>query len=211
MANIDIDLCNLALVNLGCDQIVSLQNEKASAKLLFLKYEPCLKEVLRAFPWGFARASVKLAVAQEEFFGFDYAYQYPVNCVKVLKLWSDGSREQLKNEESQFGVRVNTAGDSRIIVSDLGEAYADYTRFIDNSDVFDAEFVTAFTYKLAAEIGNAKSANAQLVGEMIQRYQLAINAARSSSATESYNMTVYPTRYSDARSGRFPRGDKYGV
>jgi hypothetical protein len=195
------DICNMALSNLGCESIVSLESNSESAKLLLLRYDSCLKEVLREFPWSFARASTQLAILNEDYYGFGYAYQYPNNCVKVLKLWQYGDRNRPNSPATQFEVRVNNAGDSRIIVTNMALAYTDYTRFIDNPDVYDPEFITAFTYKLAAEIGNAKTVNAQLVGEMLQRYQLQINSAQRSNAVENYTETTYASRYNSAHSG----------
>ncbi|MGC8073889.1 hypothetical protein ACP3W1_25340, partial [Salmonella enterica] len=57
-----VDIANMALSHIGnSERINALDEASAQAEQCSLFFEPCVDEVLRAIPWGFATAFVDLA------------------------------------------------------------------------------------------------------------------------------------------------------
>lgn len=186
-----LDICNIALSNIGCLPIQSLTDSSESSRLLLLNWDRCLESVLRDFPWAFATQVKYLNMTEDEIPDYRYAYYYPPDCLKIQVLG-----RSIEHPE-KFEIRSN--GTNKIIVTDTEHAVAKYTTKVSNSTLFDASFVEALAYKLSYEINNAKTGNAQQTQEMGARYQEALNRAYHDQAVESRKHTLYPDRYLKAR------------
>lgn len=188
-----LDICNIALSNIGCSPIQSLTDGTESARLLLLNWDRCLDSVLREFPWNFATTVAKLVPSTETPPDYEYAYAYPYNCVKIIKLYGE------RKNEADFAVRASSDGSMLLIVTDEENATAKYTLRVQDTTLYDSSFVEAFSYKLSYEINNAKTGNAQQTQEMGQRYQVALAKAYHDAAVERRQPTIYPDRYLKAR------------
>ena len=192
-----LDICNMALSNIGANTIMSLADGNSTASLVLLHWERCLTAVLREYPWGFATKVAKLSLLDPKgtLYGFEthgvlYSYQYPNDC---LKLWELHEGHRKADYEVRFdGVR-------KIIATDAENAVARYTTLVTDTSLYDASFVDALIFKLAYELNNVKTGNAQQTAEMKQRYVEALAKACHDEATESREENVYPRTYIDAR------------
>lgn len=189
-----LDICNIALSNIGCLPIQSLTDNSESSRLLLLNWDRCLESVLREFPWNFATTVQKLNLSTENPIDYDYAYAYPFNCLQILGIY-----EKDCHKKFDYTVRASTDGTMKIILTDLEEAYIKYTQKIQDTTLYDPSFVEAFAYKLSWEINNAKTGNAQQTQEMAQRYQQALYKAYHNTATEQRKKDMYPDRYIQCR------------
>ena len=61
------DICNMALSFLSKGKISSIDDNVEEAKQCKIHYEHCRKILLRQYPWGFAKRTVKLALLADEF------------------------------------------------------------------------------------------------------------------------------------------------
>lgn len=190
------DIANLALSRFGGGKINSLDDGTESARLLELNYDNCLETTLRGFPWNFANNVRTLALTDDTIPGYLYVYEYPVNCVKVLRV-EDVNNFRLK-EKAEF--KIFTNGNEKFIASDVKSAYVEFTYKVDVPDLYDATFIKALSYQLAAEVVNAKSGNGQKSQEMMQKYQMAIAEAQQMAAVETSSKVEYPTSYLQGRS-----------
>lgn len=186
-----LDICNIALSNIGCLPIQSLTDSSESSRLLLLNWDRCIESVLRDFPWAFATQVKYLNMTEDAPPDYAYSYYYPNDCLKIQAIGRDIEHPQ------QFEVRSN--GTNKIIVTDTEKAIARYTTKITDSTLFDASFVEALVYKLSYEINNAKTGNAQQTQEMGNRYQEALNRAYHDQATERRKNNIYPGSYLKAR------------
>ena len=195
MAESKISICNLALSRFGGGKITSLTDGSEEARVLDLIYNSCLESTLRAFPWNFANAEKILALSTTTFAGWDYVYEYPVNCADILRVYAEGDARVYKRQT----FKVRTSGIEKFICCDIEDAYAEYTYMVTDPTMFDPGFVKAFSYYLAAE-SVSMSGNAQKSAEMMQKFQLAINEAQHINAVEGNVQPEWPTSYVTGRS-----------
>jgi len=189
------EICNLALSRFGGGKITSLDDGTETARLLDLNYNNCLETTLRDFPWNFARKIQELALTDDTTPGYDYVYQYPAYCVNVLRVYYENNARM--NEKSEF--KIITNGNEKFIACDIPNAYVEFTYKVTSPDIYDASFVKALSYILAAEVCNAKSGNAQKAAEMLQKYQMTIATAEHEGAVENNIAFEWPTSYITGR------------
>ncbi len=190
------DICNLALSRFGGGKINSLDDGTETARLLDINYDNCLEAVLRAFPWNFARMIQELALTDDSTPGYLYVYQYPANCVNLLRIY-DENNARLYTDKPEF--KIITNGTERFIACDVPNAYAEYTYKAAIPDIYDPLFVKALSYLLASEICNAQSGNSGKASEMLQKYQLAISEAQHLNAVENNIPTQWPDSWLKGR------------
>lgn len=200
MATSKIEICNFALAQIGCNRITSLDDGSSSGQLLADFYDLIRRALLREFPWAFADAIKKLAVVSTDVIGYDFEYGYPTRCIKVKRIFDEGTAPN-DRLNAEFEVKYDPDNDIKAIFTNRYEAYAQYTADIEDVTLFDSLFTEAFGYRLAMEICNQKTGNAQRKSEMTQQYQIAVYKAFQRSGLEGYKKTEWPSRYRDARTG----------
>lgn len=184
-------ICNLALSHFGGGKITSLDETTEKARQLSLAYDICLETALRDFPWNFARKIKVLGLTDDETPGWLYVYQYPADCVNLLKIYNEN--DSRRQEKAEF--KIITNGAEKLIACDVESAYAEYTAEITTPNLYDPLFIKALSYLLAAEVCNALSGNSQKAAEMMQKYSIAINEAQLIGATENHVPYEWPTSY----------------
>ncbi len=192
-----LDICNMALSNIGANLMTSLSDGNATARLVLLNWDRCLTAVLREYPWGFATKVAKLSLLNPkgtlngyETEGYAYSYAYPDDC---LKMW------EVKDDHRKADYEIRYDGVRKTIVTNAEDAAAKYTVLVNDTSLYDASFVDALIFKLAYELNNAKTGNAQQTAEMKQRYIEALAKACHDEATESREHNLYPRHYIDSR------------
>jgi len=108
-----VELCSLALIEVGSAPITSLDEDNDRAQTCALKFPGVLDEVIREHPWNATMVRQQLAqVGTGPIFGWDFAYTLPTDpwCLRVWETSidvSDGSgqwkvegRQLLCNESS---------------------------------------------------------------------------------------------------------------
>lgn len=85
MSDTAITLCSKALIKIGAKSITSFAEDTAEAEVANQLYEPCLQNLLASYPWRFALTQKTLArLSQNPVSDYQYAYQLPNDCVRVL-------------------------------------------------------------------------------------------------------------------------------
>lgn len=82
------EICNRALIRLGADTIVDI-NEQSSkeARLCNILYNQVRKELLRAHPWNFAtKRAILAADVDGPEFEYTYSFTLPSDCLRTLKV-----------------------------------------------------------------------------------------------------------------------------
>lgn len=180
-----IDICNMALAQLGQEPIASLEQDDERARRCRLFYEPVKQEVLRTHHWGFACGECSLDLLDTLPEGeFPYVYAYPQDCLFVRKVF--GAASGGKAAPFQEGYRQDRQ--ARVILCALPQARAQYTRNVQDSSVFDAAFVKAFSLALAADLAVSLTGDAALGQRITQKYVLALDEARRSNMTENFEI-----------------------
>ena len=79
-------IANLALSNLGEARIQSLTENSGRARACSARIESCIETVLRMNVWNSALERVLLTQIESPVFGWNYTYQLPSDCIKVVEV-----------------------------------------------------------------------------------------------------------------------------
>lgn len=192
------DIINLALANLSREPIQSLSEPNPEALQLKIHWEMALASVLRDHPWGFAMRRKPLAALADSPIGFAYAYAYPEDCIQARRIMPlDGCGFWRKRVAFPFEIGRSLDGRQKAILTDLPAAALEYTTRLAPCEEFDPQFVSALSWRLAAEICLAIHADPQAHQAAVQTYSSQLQLAKSQDMQES-------------SSPRLPDGDFLG-
>lgn len=195
----DIDICNLALDELGQTTTIGSLAERTKFGVLCARHYPqVVNELLAAHPWPFARKAVALELTSDTPLpGWLLQYAYPTDCVRAWRICdADGLRQHWREMSSfvdpldyRIGLQAIpfevVAGTQRsCIVTDLEQAYLFYTARMDESrfpPLFTRAVVTALSARLAMPITVAP----QLAQGAEQKAQVAFLVAAAEGFNES--------------------------
>lgn len=166
-----VQIYNIALRSIGAAQLTATTDDVESARILNDIYEHIRDEVLAAHPWNFAiiySASLTIDTAAEPEFGYDYAYDLPSDCLRVIKMSVD---EPFK----KVGQHLYT---------DESEVYIEYISQVSTTTLFSPLFVTTLAARLAAEVAYPLSNSTDLAGAKYNEYLNKLKLARSVDAQE---------------------------
>ena len=181
------DICNRALARIGNQQFITHLDTEASqqADLCRLFYEQSRDRLLEEFPWPFATRFDTLQLVEEAdeqpwADQWDYAYKYPVECLRVRRiLTANGPRDP---DPAPF--EVGQADGVRLIFTNESEAKAEYTLRAKDTAMFDPLFVSALSWLIAFEIALPLSVKNDLRRAAFEGYMVDLNKAAAKWANE---------------------------
>ena len=202
----EVEVCNLALSNIRAGSINSLTEGSLQSQLCKLKYPILRDRCLRELTWQFNRKIKALATVTTDIFNWAYAYQYPVDCLKIKRLV--GSFEEipagsvdvisrlrdervlpLKDIRTQIPYEVFNFDDKKTIGSDQPDLRIDYAAKITDPNLFSDDFILALSHLLASELAvpivGAELGRA-LRNDSLQLYKQYFAAAISSDQNDQY-------------------------
>ncbi|MCK5608530.1 hypothetical protein KAR91_42000 [Candidatus Pacearchaeota archaeon] len=128
----EVQICNLALLKFGNITINSLEDNTSQAQACKELYPLMRDELMSLHEWNFAlaRADISSELKATPAFQYDFAYQLPGDCLRVIELYGTGAKwaregnEFLTNQEEAIFIRyvkkVTTTGDfSQVFVNAL--------------------------------------------------------------------------------------------
>ena len=142
-----VSICNIALIALGEDPIVSLSDNTKRAILCNARYDDVRRAVLRSQPWNSARKQVQLAASTTSpLFNYDNAYPLPNDFIRMYGLDTD-------LEESIYDIMADPASGKLTLYTDEG-APLNVTYIYDLQDCtqMDPLLVHTIGYQLAGEL-----------------------------------------------------------
>lgn len=171
----EVDLVNRALSKLGATRITSLTDATTAARAVNHAYPFVRDAVLRAHPWNCTVARVQLApLSTAPPFGYDYQYQSPSDCIKVLEVTTD----------------YDWVVEGTAILTDEGTVLdVRYQKQVTDVNEFDSLLFEAIAARLAFEIceevtqSNTKKVAAERDFEKIMRSAKMQDAQEQSSST----------------------------
>jgi hypothetical protein len=126
-----------------------------------------------------------------------YAYSYPSNCVALWSVYNEGTINKKKGE--QYRVVYDTVNAGKVILTDCSEAMGEYTYDLEDTTLFSADFITAFAYRLAADMAPALTGDDSIANDMLKKFMLAISEAKRISAYENTSRDTQTSSYEEAR------------
>lgn len=189
-----IDLVNSALVSIGQEPLVSLEESDVpispTAVAVKAKVYICKRKVLRANDWNCARITVKLGRHPSALKrGWAYAYQLPTDpeCLRIVQISIDGGEtfvdldDYYNRNKGPKETLYDLDGD--VLLCNVPDVYIKYTGDIDAAQ-FDASLASAFVAQLAAELAYSLPASVSLADYMLKVARLEMRAAKSLNARE---------------------------
>jgi hypothetical protein len=192
-------ICNLALTHIGNDTITDI-NDTAdpNARICKLKYEVIRDLVLEEHPWNFAkRVKLGVAIAGVTIPGWTYFYAIPSECVYIRNIYNASTYGSATkdNHEKMLNPDTNTL----LIATNIVNAYIEYTVRVTDPNLYNAAFVTALSYRLAAEIAEKLTGKGALVNRLFALYKEQISTSATLNANEGHPDQPLTNSYADAR------------
>jgi hypothetical protein len=158
MASSNVAIVNMALTGIGAARILKLSDDTETARKCNAVYESIRDEVLASYPWRFALARQSLSrLADGPEYGYEYAFQIPLNCLRVISSDLDESGYPWTRE----GDRLVTNQDSMKIL---------YVKRETDANKFTQGFITALAARLEAELCYPITQNGDLAKQKLEIY-----------------------------------------
>ncbi len=166
-----IDIANNALIIIGEQTIISLDQECRQARTIKAIYNILLDQELANHPWNFARQRAILARVLNSKDHDLFYYQLPHNWLQTLAIFSSYGKE----------ISVNIKQEGNFIISPYEETIElNYIARIDDPDIFSAQFRYLFACRIALEIAETLTQSPVKQNLALKKYQAAlINAKRA--------------------------------
>lgn len=193
------DICNLALAYLAKGRITSLTQNTEEARQCAMHYDHCRKMLLRAYRWGFARRTEKLALTASTVPGWEYVYGYPSTCLIMRFVFTedDAARKEWTRDEYD----VATVGGVKVLCTNVEGAWCEYTEDVVEVAKMPEEFIEALARYLAASMAMVITGNAEMMNTNYQLMQAALQQAQVEAALEREQTPEWPTKYAEVRFG----------
>lgn len=147
-----VSICNLALSNIGKDNIQALTDAGAEARACSQFYEHTRDVLLQAYPWRFAGVTAALAQVTNDRVGkWLYAYARPTDCLKVRWLRpAYAEHEPPPTDQDELAIPYEVEGG--VIYCNISPAFLRYTSAITDPTRFSPLFVDALSWHLAVRL-----------------------------------------------------------
>jgi hypothetical protein len=202
----EVDICNLALANLGDTATVASLNPpegSAQAEHCARFYPMARNALLEMHPWGFATHRVRLALLGNPWAQWRYAYAQPADVLNLLAVLPPDAADDYSIDlpQANFGRRpanavaytpqpfsceVNAAG-AQIILTNQADAALRYTAVVTDTSKFSPLFTVALSWHLASMLagpilkGDAGAKQAQICAKTALAY---LSQAKESDANQ---------------------------
>lgn len=163
-------ICNQALIQVGHDTLTAVDSSTVQGRKLLAAWPIVLDALLTAHAWGFATKRVALQqLATAPVWGYDYAYQLPSDCLRLLEVYPD----------AEYQVEAGQ------VLSDEDEVSIKYLYRVSQTGLFSPLFTLALADALAVQIcyGLEGSAQKRESLERIAARSLAQAIAKDSAET----------------------------
>lgn len=194
-----VSICNLALSNIGKDNINALTDAGAEARACSQFYEHTRDTLLQGYPWRFAGKTQAMAqVANDKPGKWSFAYSRPNDCLKVRWVrpeYAEGSCRLTPHEETAFpyeieGVRIYT---------DLPTAFLHYTARLTDPTLFPQLFVDALSWHLAVRLSMPLTRDPKIRADAWQVATAMTGQAQMADANEQRDTSDHKTDFVEVR------------
>ena len=166
----EVDICNIALSNLGERSINDRADENQRARACDNRFDDVRDLVLRSHIWNCALKRLALtSSATAPVWGYDYAYPKPAEMLRLIAV---------KENEHAFKIE----GDN--IVTDSSTLNILYIERVTDTAKYDSLLVQAIALRLATEIGQDLTGKTELKENLMRKYREVLSEARSADAAE---------------------------
>ncbi len=199
----DVDICNLALAQLGdtaAVQSINPPDQSAQAAHCARFYPIARDALLEMHTWGFATVRVALAQVTNPFSTWQYAYIAPSDAINYLEILDPNAMDDYSvglqmagtvpySPASGVGIytpqpfQVESIGGSEAILTNQANAVLRYTRSVSDTTEFSPLFIEGLATLLASHLAGpvlkgaeGRAASAQKMQEFFRWRALAIES-----------------------------------
>ena len=185
-----LEIINLALGHLKQRKIASMDEVSVQASEANRCYETARRDTLRGHDWGFA-TNVKPLALNSSYAISDtgvyagkwlFAYAYPSNVVAIWHVYNEATPD--KDNGELFRVVYDDVNNQKVILTDCDEALGECTFDLEDTTLFDANFVTAFAFRLAASMASNLTGDDSIADAMLKAFNVYISEAERVSSYE---------------------------
>lgn len=186
-----VDVVNRGLFKLGALPIMSMADGNKQARVMSGLWDTVLKAELRRAQWSFAMRRAALpALAAVPAWGFNFTYQLPSDCLRVVQVndfYDPPSAQNYRNsDDSPYTIEGST------LLTDYGAPLKiRYVANITDPGAFDALFVEVLASKLAYEACESITQSNQKKDVAAQDYTAAKKDAVRVGALEKPPQGIY--------------------
>ena len=203
-------ICNLALSNVGKDNISDVDEASTEAKLCKQFYSHVRDTLLQSYPWRFARKTAALAeITNTKANRWLYAYKRPIDCLKVLRVNDENLSDYLPYGDGVVAGGFGYTMEATSIFCDLTPAYLEYTMRLEDPTKFPPLFIEALSWHLAVRLAMPMTRDPKVRADAFQLAQRMQNEAAVADANEVRETSDHAAEMMEAREdgGRY---DRYG-
>ena len=193
MATSVIEICNNALLDLGENVIMSLNDNSKAAGLCNHRWPAVRDAVLRAHPWNCAMAQAELAAGTNApLWKWEYKYTLPTDFLRIIQaVGQDG--EDIEDWEIQGNI---------ILCDEQAPIFISYVRCETDPRRYDALLAETLSARMAAALAYPLSGSTSMAQAHWELYQQKLAEARGVDAREGVPESVSPTTWLGAKLGR---------
>lgn len=206
----EVEICNIALSNIRAGSINSLTESSLQAQQCKLKYALLRDRCLTTPAWVFNKKVRALSVLTTDVFTWSYAYQYPVDALKIHRLV--GAQEQLPHADASvisrtvdrglFGLNnlrlkipyeVFNFDNVKTIGANDSDLRVIYSAKVTDPNLFSVDFIMALSHLLSSELAIplvGVENGRQLRNDSLTLYTKYFNAAMADNANDGYSEPV---------------------
>ena len=195
----ELQIANMALRHIGMKKLNDLNGVDPSTRAINEFFDICRDDVLGEFEWPFASVQFELdESAEDALLGYAFMYDYPTqNVATVWTVYNSATAD--KKHEQDFEVRYLPDEDKRVILTNLDEAFCDYSHIVTNMDVWSPKFVSALSFRLASEICPGLTGDDKKAATMLDIYNAILRESKRISSSEKSKKPNQTSSYQQAR------------
>lgn len=177
-------ISNLALSNIGKENIQSMDEASTEARLCRQFYDHTRDLMLQGYPWNFAGKTAALAeVANDKPGQWGFAYQRPSDCLKIRWVRPEYSEEKGAIDR-QDEISIPYEVDGALIYCNLSPAFLRYTFKQADPSRFSPLFTDALSWHLAVRLAMPLTGDPKIRADAWQVAQQMTGAAQMADANE---------------------------
>lgn len=196
-----VSICNLALSNIGKENISDINEASAEARACKQFYTHTRDMLLQAYPWGWAGRTQSLAgVTNDKPNRWAKAYGRPSDCLKVRRITSEQMADYVPYAEGQVvagGFAYSIEGNR--IYCNLDPAFLEYTRKVEDVTKFPPLFQDALSWHLSVRLAMPLTRDPRIRADAFQLATQTLADAATSDANEVRTVSDYPAEANEAR------------
>lgn len=188
-----VSICNLALSNLGKQNISDLSEATAEARACNQFYAHTRDTLLQGYPWSFAGKTASLGeIANDRPDEWEYAYQRPTDCLKVRHVQDEAGIFTGQNA-APYGIEGSR------IYCNLSPALLHYTFRLTDPTQYSPLFIEALAWHLAVRLAMPLTRDPKIRADAFQLAMQTQGAAEMADANEERHNSDHESEFVTGR------------